>query len=56
MERVSSLRRYRILRATDRALLADAETNWVYFDLAASRPLRIPEEMRIAFGQGAEEE
>lgn len=56
MERVSSLRRYRILRASDRALLANAETNWVYFDLAANRPVRVPEEMRLAFGQQAEEE
>lgn len=56
MERVSSLRRYRILRSGDRALLADAETNWVYFDLAASRPVRISAEMRLAFGQKADEE
>ena len=56
MERVSSLRRYRILRETDRALLADAETNWVYFDLAANRLMRIPDEMRAAFGRGPEED
>ncbi len=48
MEKVASLRMYRIERRLDDAglsqfeLLARAETRWVLIDLATGRPLRIP--------------
>jgi acyl-CoA thioester hydrolase len=49
LENVSSLRRYRILRAGDGALLATAETRWAYIDFATGRPMRIPPEVGGAF-------
>ena len=49
MKKVTSLRRYRILRAGDDALLATAETNWAFVDLSAGKPLRIPPEIAAAF-------
>ena len=49
MKKVSSLRRYRILRAGDGALLATAETNWAFVDLTSGKPVRIPPEVARAF-------
>jgi acyl-CoA thioester hydrolase len=49
MKKVTSLRRYRIARAGDGALLATAETNWAFVDLAAGKPVRIPPEVATAF-------
>lgn len=53
-EKFSSVRHYRITRASDRALLADAETNWVYFDLNTQQLVKIPEEMKRDFGVATE--
>jgi acyl-CoA thioester hydrolase len=41
MRRVSSLRKYQILRASDNALLAKAETLWAFIDYQARQPRRI---------------
>lgn len=44
-----SLRRYLFWRGADKTLLAEAETNWVYIDLKSGRPIRLPDELRVAF-------
>jgi len=49
MRKVTSLRRYRIVRCRDGALLAVAETNWAFVDFASGRPKRIPAEIAGAF-------
>jgi len=49
MRKVTSLRRYRIVRGGDGALLATAETNWAFVDLATGKPVRIPPEIAAAF-------
>jgi acyl-CoA thioester hydrolase len=49
MEKVTSLRRYRILRPADATLLAVAETKWAFLTLSTRRPRRIPPELRDAF-------
>ena len=49
MKRVSSRRRYRILRVDDQALLAEAETNWAFINFSTGQPARIPAEMAAAF-------
>jgi acyl-CoA thioester hydrolase len=48
MKKVSSLRRFRILRHPDE-LLATAETNWAFIDYTTNRPVRIPVEIARAF-------
>ena len=45
----SSLRRYRVWRASDRQVLAQAETLWVFVDLASGRARAIPGELRSSF-------
>ncbi len=49
MKKVTSLRRYRIVRSGDGALLATAETNWAFVDLITGKPVRIPPEVGGAF-------
>ena len=49
MDAVTSLRRYRIVRAEGRELLAEAETLWAFIDFRTGRPRRIPEEVGRAF-------
>lgn len=44
-----SLRRYAFWRAEDKALLAEAETQWVYIDMATGKPRSVPEELVAAF-------
>ena len=44
--KVRSLRRYRFVRAADRKVLAEAETDWVLVDARTGRPRGIPEEVR----------
>ena len=48
-EKVSSIRRYELLRTTDDAVLAEGETNWVFVDAATGRPRRIPAEIASLF-------
>ncbi len=49
MKKVTSLRRYQILRADDDTLLATAETNWAFIDYSTGQPRRIPPEISGAF-------
>jgi acyl-CoA thioester hydrolase len=49
LDRVASIRRYRILREESQELLAEAETKWVFIDFKTARPMRIPEEVARAF-------
>lgn len=42
-------RRYVFWRQADKAVLAEAETQWVYIDMASGKALRIPEELRQVF-------
>ena len=52
MEKVSSARRYQILRKSDGKRLAEAETTWVFVDLKTLELAKIPSEVRRAFGAG----
>lgn len=45
----SSMRRYLVWRASDREVLARAETLWVFVDVATGRGRAIPEELRSSF-------
>lgn len=49
MKKVTSTRRYRILRRSDGELLARAETHWAFVNLATGRPTRIPAEISRAY-------
>ena len=49
MKKLSSLRRYRMIRQADHALLADAETDWAFIDYASGRPVRIDREIAQAY-------
>jgi acyl-CoA thioester hydrolase len=49
MAKVTSIRRYRILRETDGCLLATAETKWAFINYATGQPARIPREIAQAF-------
>jgi acyl-CoA thioester hydrolase len=48
-KRVTSLRRYRIIRQIDGALLATAETKWAFINYATGQPHRVPTEIVGAF-------
>jgi acyl-CoA thioester hydrolase len=54
--RARSRRRFRFFRAADRALLARAETEWVFVDAATSRPRSIPESVIACFEAVGDEE
>jgi acyl-CoA thioester hydrolase len=45
----SSLRRYRIERVSDNAVLAEAETDFAFVDARTGRPRRIPADLKAAF-------
>ena len=47
--RVTSLRRYRIVRKTDQSLLAEAATDWAFVEIGTGRITRIPPEVADAF-------
>lgn len=49
MNKATSVRRYRILRPEDGALLATAETRWAFINYATGQPARIPPEVAQAF-------
>jgi acyl-CoA thioester hydrolase len=51
--KVRSLRRYRFIRSSDQAVLAEGETEWVFVDAATGRPKSITEQIVSAFGLGA---
>jgi acyl-CoA thioester hydrolase len=45
-QKVRSLRRYKFIRARDHAVIARAETDWVFIDAKTGRPQTIPEEVK----------
>jgi acyl-CoA thioester hydrolase len=49
MQRVSSLRKYEIVRDADGTLLARAETRWAFVHLETRKPMRIPLEVQNDF-------
>lgn len=49
MQKITSLRKYRIVRPADQTVLARAETNWAYIGIEHGVPRRIPSELRDAF-------
>jgi acyl-CoA thioester hydrolase len=49
MAAASSIRRTRILRASDGVELCRATTDWAFLDLDRGRPRRIPEDIRNRF-------
>lgn len=49
LKKVTSLRRYRIVRLSDGLLLATAATDWAFIHYATGMPRRIPVEVSQAF-------
>lgn len=49
MKKVTSIRRYRIVRPADGELLATAETKWAFINYVTGRPARIPREIARSF-------
>jgi acyl-CoA thioester hydrolase len=49
MKKVTSIRRYRIIRVDDGQLLATAETKWAFINYATGQPARIPPQVADAF-------
>lgn len=47
--KIRSLRKYRFVRVSDGALLAKAETDWVFLDFHRGRPMAIPPEVLAAY-------
>jgi acyl-CoA thioester hydrolase len=45
-QRVRSLRKYKFIRAKDGALIARAETDWVFVNAKTGRPQSIPDEVK----------
>jgi acyl-CoA thioester hydrolase len=53
MKKVSSTRRYKIVRAGEGTLLASAATEWAFVDFASGSLRRIPEEVWGSFELGS---
>ncbi len=49
MQKVTSVRQYRVRRVADGELLAHAETKWAFINFATGQPVRIPAEIADAF-------
>lgn len=49
VRRVQSLRKYRIIRPGDKALLAEGETDWVFIDAQKGTLRSIPKEIKATF-------
>lgn len=47
--RVQSLRKYKIFRLEDKALLAEGETDWVFVDARSGRLRSIPKDVQATF-------
>ena len=43
------LRRYVFWNAQEKALLAEAETQWVFIDMTSGKPVSVPEELQDSF-------
>lgn len=50
------LRRYCFLRQADGAVLAEAETAWMYIDMTTGRAIRVPDALRHDFAVVTDEE
>jgi acyl-CoA thioester hydrolase len=48
-EKIRSLRKFKIVRSSDNALLAVAETQWVFVCYQRRQPRRVPDEVRNSF-------
>ena len=55
-KKIRSLRKYRFMRASDGAVLANAETDWVFLDFQKGRPVSIPKEVADAYVAVPEDE
>jgi len=44
-----SLRRYAFWNAKEKALLAEAETQWVFIDMPSGKPVSVPDELQESF-------
>lgn len=44
-----SLRRYAFWNAKEKALLAEAETQWVFIDMVSGKPVSVPDELQNSF-------
>jgi acyl-CoA thioester hydrolase len=49
MKRVTSIRRYELMRTTDGKQLAVAQTNWAFVRFSTLQPCRVPPEVLNAF-------
>lgn len=49
IRRVQSLRKYRMIRGEDHAVLAEAETDWIFVDAENGRLRSIPKEVSAVF-------
>jgi acyl-CoA thioester hydrolase len=47
--KVTSLRRYRMIRRSDGRLLASAATDWAFVNYETGKPLRVPPEVSACF-------
>jgi acyl-CoA thioester hydrolase len=47
--KVLSLRKYKFVRDSDEATLAEGETDWVFVDAKSGRPRFIPDEVKATF-------
>jgi acyl-CoA thioester hydrolase len=54
--RVQSLRKYRIIRIQDKAVLVEGRTNWVFVDARAGRLRSIPQNVIASFDVLTEED
>ena len=55
-KKIRSLRKYRFVRTSDGAVLANAETDWVFLDFHKGRPVSIPKDVLAAYVVVPEEE
>jgi acyl-CoA thioester hydrolase len=47
LRRVQSLRKYRVMRVEDNAVLVEGETNWVFVDMQTGRLRSIPKDVTL---------
>ncbi|NLB64965.1 MAG: acyl-CoA thioesterase [Lentisphaerae bacterium] len=48
-KKIRSLRKYQFIRLADRAILANAQTDWIFLDAHRNRPIRIPPQVLAAY-------
>jgi acyl-CoA thioester hydrolase len=49
-KKITSLRKYKVLRVADEKLLATGQTNWAFINTKNGMLKRIPQELEDAFG------